>query len=224
MNIGYVRVSITDQNPERQIQRMVDLGIENRYIFIDKASGKNFDRPQYQAMKVILCAGDVLYVDSLDRLSRNYDGIISEWKEITRNIGADIVALDKQDVFDSRKFREMGDLGKLLEDQMLSMMAWVAEQEHKKILERQAAGIAIAKAQGKYKGRKKIVVDPERFDPVYQEVVSGGRTNKWAMEKLGLKRNVYFNAVEEFYKRHPDVEDIRKHRGNKEEQSAKLDR
>lgn len=217
MNIGYVRVSTTDQNPDRQIQRMIDLDIENRYIFVDKASGKNFDRPQYQAMKVILRAGDVLYVDSLDRLGRNYDGIISEWKEITREIGADVVALDKQDVFDSRKFREMGDLGKLLEDQMLSMMAWVAEQERKKILERQAAGIAIAKAQGKYKGRKKIVVDPEQFDPVYREVLSGGRTNKWAMEKLGLKRNVYFNAVKEFYRRHPEVEDIRKHCGNKEE-------
>lgn len=206
MDIGYVRVSAKDQNPERQIQRMIDLGIENRYIFVDKASGKDFDRPQYQAMKLILRAGDVLYIDSLDRLGRNYEGIINEWKEITREIGADIVALDKQDVFDSRKFRTMGDVGKLLEDQMLSMMAWVAEQERKKILERQAAGIAIAKAQGKYKGRKKIEVAPEVFDPVYAEVLDGGRSNKWAMEKLGLKRNTYYKAVAAYKERHPEVE------------------
>lgn len=206
MDIGYVRVSAKDQNPERQIQRMIDLGIENRYIFVDKASGKDFDRPQYQAMKLILRAGDVLYIDSLDRLGRNYEGIINEWKEITREIGADIVALDKQDVFDSRKFRTMGDVGKLLEDQMLSMMAWVAEQERKKILERQAAGIAIAKAQGKYKGRKKIEVAPEVFDPVYAEVLDGGRSNKWAMEKLGLKRNTYYKTVAAYKERHPEVE------------------
>ena len=199
MDYGYVRVSATDQNPERQIEKMKnELGIEDRFLFVEKASGKDFERPIYQGMKMTMREGDVLYVDSLDRLGRDYDGVISEWKHLTREMKVDVVALDKRDMFDSRKFREMGDIGKLLEDQMLSMMAWVAEQERKKIRVRQREGIAIAKAEGKYTGRKPIEIDKESFEAVYGEVVRGERTNKYAMEKLGLKRSTYYKAVQDF--------------------------
>ncbi|PGU74452.1 recombinase, partial [Bacillus cereus] len=120
MNIGYIRVSAKDQNIERQLKKMKDLQIEDRFIFIDKESGKHFDRPSYQSMKKIIREGDLLHIDSLDRLGRNYDGIITEWKYITRELKADIVVLDNETLFDSRKFKDMGDMGKLMEDQFLS--------------------------------------------------------------------------------------------------------
>lgn len=133
MKIGYARVSAKDQNPERQLKKFRELGIEERYIFIDKQSGKDFNRPQYQGMLLIIREGDLLYLDALDRLGRDYDGIIREWKYITRELNADIVVLENETLFDSRKFRTMGDLGKLMEDQFLSLLSYVAEQERKKI-------------------------------------------------------------------------------------------
>lgn len=148
MKIGYVRVSSKDQNQERQIKKMLELGIEERMIFVDKQSGKDFDRPGYQAMKRILREGDIIYFDALDRLGRNYDAVINEWKYITRELKADIVVLENASLFDSRKFREMGDIGRLMEDQFLSLLAYVADQERKKIKQRQAEGIALAKKNG----------------------------------------------------------------------------
>jgi DNA invertase Pin-like site-specific DNA recombinase len=148
VKIGYVRVSSKDQNQERQIKKMLELGIEERMIFVDKQSGKDFDRPGYQAMKRILREGDIIYFDALDRLGRNYDAVINEWKYITRELKADIVVLENASLFDSRKFREMGDIGRLMEDQFLSLLAYVADQERKKIKQRQAEGIALAKKNG----------------------------------------------------------------------------
>lgn len=155
---GYIRVSAKDQNEARQTEKMLSLGVADRFLFVDKQSGKDFDRPEYQAMCRMLRDGDLLYIDSIDRLGRNYEAIKNEWRRITREIGADVVALDMPDLFDSRKFRAQGDVGKLLEDQMLSLLAWVAEQERKKILTRQREGIEIAKRAGKYKGRKPVEV------------------------------------------------------------------
>ena len=95
---------------------MIDLGIEERHIYIDKQSGKDFNRPKYQSMKDAIREGDLIYMDALDRLGRNYDGIISEWKFITRELNADIIILENEFLFDSRKFKAMGDMGKLMED------------------------------------------------------------------------------------------------------------
>lgn len=143
---------------------MRNLGIEDRFIFQDIASGKNFERPGYIAMKGVLRPGDVLYIDALDRLGRDYDAIISEWKHITRELKCDIVALDNSALFDSRKFREMGELGKLMEDQFLSLLAYVADAERKKTLRRQKQGIASAKKAGVRFGRPSSVKDWELFD------------------------------------------------------------
>lgn len=148
VNLAYIRVSSKDQSVERQVAKMKELKIEERFIFIDKQSGKDFDRPQYQTMKKILREGDLLYMDSLDRLGRDYDGIIQEWKHITRKINADIIVLENSSLFDSRKFKEMGDMGKLMEDQFLSLLSYVAEQERKKIKQRQSEGIALARLKG----------------------------------------------------------------------------
>lgn len=132
VRMAYVRVSFKDQNEGRQVLKMKELGVEDRFIFIDKASGRNFDRPNYKTLKNFIREGDLIYFDSLDRLGRDYDGIIEEWKDITRNLKADIVVLDNEELFDSRKIRSMGDLGKMLEDQFLSLLAYEPNKKEKK--------------------------------------------------------------------------------------------
>lgn len=197
MQLGYVRVSTKEQNTERQLIKMRELGIEERYIFVDKASGKDFDRPQYQALRLVIREGDLLYLDALDRLGRDYDGIISEWKYVTREVGADIVVLENETLFDSRKFKTMGDLGKLLEDQFLSMLSYVAEQERKKNKQRQAEGIAVALDSGVKFGRPKQEISDE-FRTVYNEWKAGAITATEGMKQLGMKPNTFYRRVKEY--------------------------
>lgn len=173
MDIGYVRISAKTQNLARQLETMRKLGIEDRFIFRDIASGKDFERPGYVAMKNVLREGDCLYIDALDRLGRDYDAIISEWKHITRVLKCDIVALDNAALFDSRKFREMGELGKLMEDQFLSLLAYVADTERKKTLRRQKQGIESAKKAGVRFGRPSSVTDWELFDRTAKRWAAG---------------------------------------------------
>lgn len=200
MNIGYVRVSTKEQNTDRQIKKMRELGIEERYIFVDKQSGKDFNRPQYQAMRLVIREGDLLYMDSLDRLGRDYDGIIAEWKYITREINADIIVLENESLFDSRKFKTMGDLGKLLEDQFLSMLSYVAEQERKKSKKRQAEGIEVAIKKGVKFGRPKREITNE-FIAVYDEWKAGSITAVQAMQKVGMKPNTFYRRASEYEER-----------------------
>lgn len=183
--LGYVRVSSKDQNEARQIEKMEALGVTEKNRFIDKESGKDFDRPQYQEMLKYLRPGDLVYVDSIDRLGRNYDAVKREWNYLTREKKVDVVALDMPEIFDSRKFKEQGEVGRLLEDQMLSLLAWVAEQERKKILARQREGIAIAKREGKYKGRKPVSI-PD-FERHYQ------RYMRREVSKAGLARELHIS-------------------------------
>ena len=192
----YVRCSSKDQNEARQVEMAKNLGIEDRHIFIEKASGKDFDREVYQGMKnATLREGDVLYVASLDRLGRNYEGIVAEWQSLTKEIGVDIVVLDMP-LLDTRKNKDL--LGTLISDLVLQLLSYVAETEREKIKTRQAEGIAIAKAEGKYKGRKPVEVDKYEFAKLFREVESGERTNKYVMDKLNLKRNTYYKLVDEF--------------------------
>jgi len=156
---GYVRVSTVEQNEARQLATMKELGVERKNVFVDKASGKDTNRPQYQELRSTIQSGDLIYMDDLDRLGRSYDDVIDDWKYITRKVGADIVITSNAELFDSRRFKSMGDIGKLLEDQFLSMLAYVAEQERKKNKRRQREGIEIAKAKGKFKGRKTKLVE-----------------------------------------------------------------
>lgn len=197
MIMGYGRVSAKDQNPERQLIKFRELGIDDRYIFVDKLSGKDFNRPRYQAMRFMIREGDLVYLDALDRLSRDYDGIIAEWKYITRELNADIVCLDNETLFDSRKFRTMGDFGKVMEDQFLSLLAYVAEQERKKNRKRQAEGIEVAKTSGIKFGRPKQEINDD-FIQVYQEWRSGGMTATAAMKKLDMKHRTFYRRVKEY--------------------------
>lgn len=197
MNIAYIRISDPHQNPARQIEKMKTLDIEERFVFIDKQSGKTFDRPQYQAMKNILREGDLIYIDALDRLGRDYDGIITEWKTITRIMGVDIVVLEQENVFDSRKFRAMGDTGKLMEDQFLSLLSYVADQEREKIRKRQREGIDIALSQGKPYGRKSTTITPA-FIKAYTDWKSGTITATVAMQECNYKRTTFYKKAKEY--------------------------
>ncbi|PGT39289.1 recombinase [Bacillus thuringiensis] len=201
---GYIRVSTKEQNEQRQLHKMMERGVEARRIFVDKASGRNFDRPQYQLLRKILSQGDIVYIDALDRMGRNYDEVISEWKYITRELQADIVVLENETLFDSRKFRDMGDMGRLMEDQFLSLLSYVADQERKKIRQRQAEGIAVAKSQGKHLGRpqlnlsalnqKKLYIIEETYPKWKNREITGVQF----MKLLELKKNTFYKIIKEY--------------------------
>ncbi|MCR8966131.1 recombinase family protein [Brevibacillus halotolerans] len=204
VKLGYVRVSTKEQNLDRQIKKIKELGVDDRFLFIDKQSGKDFDRPGYLAMKKVIRAGDTIYVDALDRLGRDYDGIVSEWKEITRTLNADIIVLENASLFDSSKFKAMGDMGKLMEDQFLSLLAYVAEQERKKIKQRQAEGIAVAREKGVRLGRPKLSLDTlskeqrMKFETLYPQWKSGTITAVKFMKELDLKRTTFYKVLKEY--------------------------
>lgn len=193
--VGYARVSSDDQNEARQIEEFKKLGIDERHIFMDKESGKDFKREKYNTMIGMLREGDVVYVTSLDRLGRNYKEMGEQWDYITKQIKADVVVMDMP-LLDTRVRNDL--TGELIKDIVFKLLSYVAERERDNIRKRQAEGIAIAKAQGKYQGRKPIAIDKEAFEKVYAEVVRGERTNKYAMQKLGLKPNTYYKAVNEY--------------------------
>lgn len=195
ITFGYIRVSSKDQNEARQIEKMQELGIDERHIFIDKKSGKDFDREQYKAMVTMMREGDTLYISSIDRLGRDYKEILEQWRIITKEKNADIVVLDMP-LLDTRKDKDL--TGVLISDIVLQLLSYVAEKERANIRARQAEGIALAKARGVYKGRKPIEVDKDKFEQIYGEVTRGERTNRYAMQKLGLKPNTYYRIVDAY--------------------------
>ena len=153
MIYGYARVSSTDQNEARQIDALQKAGCDR--IFLDKQSGKDFDRPQYQEMIGRLQADDVVMVHSLDRFGRNYDLIKEQWEYITKHKGADIVVLDMP-ILDTRQGQ--GLVGKLISDIVVQLLAFVSQQERENIRQRQAEGIRLAKERGVKFGRREKAV------------------------------------------------------------------
>lgn len=204
---GYIRVSSKDQNEGRQVKKMIDKGVHAKRIFTDKVSGKDFNRAQYQLLRKVLDEGDLLYIDALDRLGRNYDAVINEWKYITRELKADIVILENETLFDSRKFREMGDMGRLMEDQFLSLLSYVADQERKKIRQRQAEGIAVAKALGKHVGRPTVTYDTlsddqqRTIERTHKDWKDGKLTSVAFMNELNLKKTTFYKVIREYEER-----------------------
>jgi DNA invertase Pin-like site-specific DNA recombinase len=195
IKIGYARVSSKDQNEARQIKTLAEAGVEERYIFIDKESGKNYERDSYQAMLKVVRKGDTVFVPSLDRLGRNYTETGKQWETITKEIGADIVVLD-MDILDTRKSKDL--TGTFIADLVIKILSYVAEKERESIKQRQREGIDIAKAEGKYQGRKPVEVNKALFEVTLSEVRAGDRTNRSAMKKLGLKPNTYYKVMKEF--------------------------
>ena len=194
MTFGYIRVSSIDQNEGRQLEKMKELGIQERFIYIDKASGKDFDRPNYIAMVDRLREGDTVYIDSLDRLGRNYDGVIAEWRRITREIGADIIVLDNP-MFNTKSSRERGIDGQAIEDILLSVIAYVAELERRKIRSRQSEGIALAKAEGRYIGRPLTNPPPEDWVDIMKQWERGEISTTQALALTGFSSSTFYKRA-----------------------------
>ena len=191
---AYCRVSSTDQNEDRQVEAMLELGINERDIFIDKCSGKDFDRPQYQALKLQLREGDVLVIKSIDRLGRNYKQICEEWREIVRDIKANIKVVDMP-ILDTT--RTDGLIGEVISDIVLQLLGYVAEQERAFIKQRQAEGIKLAKEKGKRLGKPPIQY-PDNWQDIYQIWKSGSITAREAMKRLYLKPTSFYKLAKNY--------------------------
>ena len=170
MNIyGYERVSSTDQNEDRQLIAMQEKEVPEKNIFIDKQSGKDFERPQYQKMMKKIKPGDLLYILSIDRLGRNYQEIQNQWRYLTKIIGIDICVIDMP-ILDTRPYKDL--LGTFISDLFLAVLSFVAENERDNIKKRQAQGIAAAKARGVKFGRP-VIEAPKNFADVAKDFHRG---------------------------------------------------
>lgn len=190
---GYARVSSKEQNEERQLNAFKDFNIDERDIYIDKQSGKDFNREQYNILKHILRENDLLVIKSIDRLGRNYEMIMSEWKDITKNIKADILVIDMP-LLDTRKNKDL--LGTFISDLVLQILSYVAEQERTFIKQRQKEGINNAIKNGVKFGRPKIK-KPQDFDVVVNRWKNKEIKTKEAMQLLGLKPNTFYNLIKD---------------------------
>lgn len=187
---GYVRVSSTEQNEDRQLVALTEAGVLRKNIYMDKLSGKDFNRPQYKKMLKKLNSGDLLYVSSIDRLGRNYEEIQNQWRIITKEKDVDICIIDMP-LLDTRQGKDL--MGKFIADLVLQILSFVAQNERENIRKRQAEGIAAAKARGVRFGRpeKKL---PDNFESL---------VCLWEQKKLPLREDLNQCNVSEstFYRR-----------------------
>jgi DNA invertase Pin-like site-specific DNA recombinase len=190
---GYVRVSSREQNERRQFESMKLQGIDERDIFTDKQSGKDFDRSKYQTLKQCLREGDILYIHSLDRFGRNKEDILSEWQHITKEIKADIVVLDMP-LLDTTRHKDS--IGNFISDLVLQILSWMADEEREHIRKRQREGIDIALKNGTQFGRPKKEPTDEFFK-AYRKWKSGEITATAAIEEAEMKRTTFYKLVKE---------------------------
>lgn len=172
---GYIRVSTREQNEDRQLIALRGAGISEKHIFMDKLSGKDFERPQYRRMIRKLKQDDLLYIKSIDRLGRNYEEILEQWRVLTKERGIDIVVLDMP-LLDTRRGKDL--MGTFLSDIVLQVLSFVAENERTNIRQRQAEGIAAAKARGVKFGRPPLPL-PDNFYQVHKA---------WRDKKMTLRQ------------------------------------
>ena len=184
---GYIRVSTKEQNEDRQVVAMRQFGVEECDIFMDKQSGKDFNRPAYKRLVRKLREGDTLVVKSIDRLGRNYDEIIEQWRIITKEIRAAIVVLDMP-LLDTRQGRDL--TSTLIADIVLQLLSYVAQTEREFIRQRQKEGIAAAKARGVHFGRKAMDI-PKEFDVYMQEWQQGRLSARAAGKLLGISHKTF---------------------------------
>jgi len=192
---GYARVSSRDQNEARQRKELLDYGINERDIFVDKLSGKNFNREQYQALRNhMLRKGDVLVIKSIDRFGRNYREILDEWKYIVEEIGADIVVLDMK-LLDTRQNKDL--LGTLISDIVLTLLSYVAENEREAIRQRQKEGIAIARSKGVKFGRSENTFPPA-WEELYGKWQAGEISAVACYTELGIPKSSFYDMVKRY--------------------------
>lgn len=194
---GYIRVSSRDQNEDRQLIALKEVGIPEKCIYLDKQSGKDFNRPQYKKLLRKMKRDDLLYIKSIDRLGRNYEEILQQWRVLTKEKGIDIVVLDMP-LLDTRRGKDL--MGTFLSDIVLQVLSFVAENERTNIRQRQAEGIAAAKAKGIRFGRPPQPLPPN-FHTVYQQWKQGEITGTMAAKECHMplstfryKAEIYENA------------------------------
>ena len=192
MTYGYVRVSSRDQNEERQMIAMQDFGVEKKQIYLDKQSGKDFERPQYQKLLRKIKSGDTLVIKSIDRLGRNYDEILVQWRTITKQKKAAIVVLDMP-LLDTRQNRDL--TGTLIADIVLQLLSYVAQTEREFIKQRQKEGIAAAKARGVKFGRAPLE-RPAEFDQLQSLWLQGEVSAREAGRQLNVTHKTFLRWVQ----------------------------
>lgn len=193
MKIGYVRVSTAEQNEARQIEEMEKDGVEK--IYMDKQSGKDFNREDYQKMISELKQGDLLVIHSIDRLGRDYEKIIEQWRIITKEIKADIMVQDMP-LLNTQVSKDLD--GTFVADLVLQILSYVAEKERENIRRRQREGIEIAKREGKYKGRAKKEVDRGIFDDLLSQYACGKLNKTQFATMLNVSRPTLNRILKEY--------------------------
>ena len=190
---GYIRVSTRDQNEERQVIAMREFGVPEKNMVIDKQSGKNFARPGYRTLVKKLKPADTLVIKSIDRLGRNYDDVLEQWRLLTKEKQVDIVVLDMP-LLDTRKGRDL--IGTLISDIVLQLLSYVAQTEREFIHQRQAEGIAAAKARGVKFGRKPKE-RPAEYEHLRDEWRAGRISARAAARQLGVAHPTFMKWVEQ---------------------------
>ena len=191
---GYVRVSSTDQHEDRQLIAMAERGIPENCIYMDKQSGKDFDRPHYRALMKQLCPGDQICITSIDRLGRNYEEIQEQWRILTREKKVDILVFDVP-LLDTRRDKDL--VGTLIANIVLQVLSFVAQKERENIRQRQAEGIAAAKARGVRFGRTPAVL-PDNFEAVLKMWKDNNLTDSEAARLCGMARSTFRYRAEKF--------------------------
>lgn len=191
---GYIRVSSKDQNEDRQLIALNEVGVERKNIYLDKKSGKDFDRPQYKKLLRKLKKDDLLYIKSIDRLGRNYEEILQQWRVLTKEKGIDIVVLDMP-LLDTRRGKDL--MGTFLSDIVLQVLSFVAENERTNIKQRQAEGIAAAKAKGVKFGRPPLPL-PDNFYEVHRAWRSKKLTLKEAANACNMPVGTFYGKARKF--------------------------
>lgn len=189
MDYGYARVSTKEQNELRQILALEQFGLERSNIFIDKQSGKDFDRKNYQKMLRKIHSGDTIVIKSIDRLGRNYDEILVEWRKITKEKKCDIVVIDMP-LLDTRSSRDLTQT--LIADIVLQLLSYVAETERSLIKQRQAEGIIAAKQRGVKFGRKPKT-RPSNYEEIKKEWECGSLSARGAAKELGVSHKTFLS-------------------------------
>ena len=191
---GYVRVSSVDQNEDRQLIVMDENNVPKGNVYIDKQSGKDFERPQYKRLVKKLKAGDLLYILSIDRLGRNYEDIQKQWRILTKDIGIDIYVIDMP-LLDTRNGKDL--MGTFIADLVLQILSFVAQSERENIKKRQAEGIAAAKAKGVKFGRPEVPM-PNDFDKYVAKWEKGQITTSEILKMTGLSKSTFYRKVREY--------------------------
>ena len=196
MIYGYIRVSTREQNEDRQLIALREMAVPEANLFIDKQSGKDFQRPQYKKLVRKLKKDDLLYIKSIDRLGRNYEEIQNQWRILTKEKGVDIVVLDMP-LLDTRRGKDL--MGTFLSDIVLQVLSFVAENERTNIRQRQAEGIAAAKARGVRFGRPPRPL-PENYHSAYQRWKAGAITGTVAARECGMPLSTFRYRAEIYEK------------------------